>query len=405
MALFNYASKEITLKVVYYGPGLSGKTTNLQYLHPILDKEGKSKLISLATESDRTLFFDFMPITLGKIKDFCIRFQLYTVPGQVRYNATRKLVLKGADAVVFVADSQKDMREQNIESLLDMRENLTSNNIDPDDIPVVLQYNKRDLNNIFSIEELNRDLNTKDYSYVSASAIDGTGVEETFQLITKELMKDISKKHRISIAPMEEETAPSEAVLQAPVEVPITEELPEEVETLEEEQIIELREQALEIKEPTPQINEKVISDIRELLISETTEVMAPEIKEEIAPRLKEEIPEIEQEILRASIPEEAVVSGYPELEGLKEGFFDLQTTVSSIKDAIERLSKDAQDSRAELSLKSFSRLSSLVENSFLELSREIKELKAKQTELSNAIKEIHASILGAKVKKKWGIF
>lgn len=372
MALFNYASKEITLKVVYYGPGLSGKTTNLRYLHPILDKEGRSKLISLATESDRTLFFDFMPITLGKIKDFSIRFQLYTVPGQVRYNATRKLVLKGADAVIFVADSQKDMREQNIESFLNMRENLTSNNIDPDDIPVVLQYNKRDLSNIFSIEELNKDLNTKDYPSVSASAIDGTGVEETFQLITKVLLRDISRKHTISIAPLEEEeeTATAEAVIKTPEEAApevSMEEVIEEVETKEEEeQIIEMREQALEIKE---------------------------------------ELPEIEQEILRASIPEEAVVSGYPELEKLQAGLSDLTDVVNSMKDVIERLSKNAQDGRAELNLKSFSRLSLSVENAFSELSKELKEMKAKQTEISNAIKEINVFISKTKVKKKWGIF
>ena len=157
MALFNYASKEITIKIVYYGPGLSGKTTNLQYLHSIFDPSKRGKLISLATEADRTLFFDFLPVEIGKISDFSIRFQLYTVPGQVRYNATRKLVLKGADAVVFVADSQYEMREQNLESIGNMRENLIANNVNPDDIPIILQFNKRDLSNIASVDELNRD--------------------------------------------------------------------------------------------------------------------------------------------------------------------------------------------------------------------------------------------------------
>jgi signal recognition particle receptor subunit beta len=151
MALFNYASKEITIKIVYYGPGLSGKTTNLQYLHSILDPKTKGKLLSLATEADRTLFFDFLPVELGKIRDFSIRFQLYTVPGQVRYDATRKLVLRGADAIVFVVDSQREMREQNIESLNNMHENLIANNINPDDIPLILQYNKRDLSNVLSM--------------------------------------------------------------------------------------------------------------------------------------------------------------------------------------------------------------------------------------------------------------
>jgi signal recognition particle receptor subunit beta len=215
MALFNYASKEITLKIVYYGPGLSGKTTNLQFLHSTMDPDRKGKLLSLATEADRTLFFDFMPVTLGKIKDFNVRFQLYTVPGQIRYNATRKLVLKGADAVVFVADSQHDMREQNIESLLNMRENLSANNIDPDDIPVVLQYNKWDLKNIMSAEELDRDLNEDgQHQRLVAVATNGTGVEDTFEAVTGLMLKHISRKHNVDIQP----AAPGEAAEAGPQE-------------------------------------------------------------------------------------------------------------------------------------------------------------------------------------------
>jgi mutual gliding-motility protein MglA len=205
MALFNYASKEITIKIVYYGPGLSGKTTNLQYLHSIFDPSKRGKLISLATEADRTLFFDFLPVEIGKISDFSIRFQLYTVPGQVRYNATRKLVLKGADAVVFVADSQYEMREQNLESMRNMRENLIANNINPDDIPIILQFNKRDLSNIASVEELNRDLNEqRRYELKEAVAVNGTGVEETFHRITDLVMKGIAEKYKITIQPSEE---------------------------------------------------------------------------------------------------------------------------------------------------------------------------------------------------------
>jgi len=174
MALFNYSTKEIVIKIVYYGPGLSGKTTNLQYLHSMLNPQTRGKLLSLSTEADRTLFFDFLPVDLGKLNDFSIRFQLYTVPGQVRYNATRKLVLRGADAVVFVADSQREMREQNIESLKNMRENLLSNNIKPEEIPVIFQYNKRDLPNILSVDELNKDLNDdRRYEFVESVAIDG----------------------------------------------------------------------------------------------------------------------------------------------------------------------------------------------------------------------------------------
>lgn len=201
MALFNYATKEITLKIVYYGPGLSGKTTNLQHLHSALDPSKTGKLLSLATETDRTLFFDFLPVELGKIKDFSVRFQLYTVPGQVKYNATRKVVLKGADAVVFVADSQREMRESNIESFQNMKENLLANNINPDEISIVLQYNKRDLNNIMTIEELNKDLNNGKYVYLEGEAINGKGVQETFQTATRLLIKDIARKHRLEIQP------------------------------------------------------------------------------------------------------------------------------------------------------------------------------------------------------------
>ncbi|HET6515533.1 MAG TPA: GTPase domain-containing protein [Thermodesulfovibrionales bacterium] len=205
MAFFNYVTKEITLKVVYYGPGLSGKTTNLQHLYSVLDPASRGKFISLATEADRTLFFDFLPVDLGKIREFTLRFQLYTVPGQIRYNATRKLVLKGADAIIFVADSQREMREQNLESLENMKENLVANNIDPDSIPMVIQYNKRDLPNVLPLEELERDLNKRHFEFTEAEAVKGKGVMETFRVITKTLVKDIARKHKVDIAPAKDE--------------------------------------------------------------------------------------------------------------------------------------------------------------------------------------------------------
>jgi signal recognition particle receptor subunit beta len=212
MALFNYTTKEITIKVVYYGPGLGGKTTNLQYLHFVLNPNKKSKLVIFPTETDRTLFFDLLPVDLGKIRDFSIRFQLYTVPGQVRYNATRRLVLKGVDAIVFVADSQREMREQNIESFKNMRVNLLAHNIDPDKLPVLFQYNKRDLTNILSIDELNKDLNESGkYEYVEAIATDGIGVEESFRNITKFIIDEIERRQKIKLSAPEEEIKPAEA--------------------------------------------------------------------------------------------------------------------------------------------------------------------------------------------------
>lgn len=206
MAFFNYANKEITLKVVYYGPALSGKTTSLQYLHSVLDPSSSGKLISLSTEADRTLFFDFLPVDMGKIKDFSLRFQVFTVPGQIRYNSTRKLVLKGADAIVFVADSQKIMKDQNIESFANMRENLHVNNIDPDGIPIVLQYNKRDLSDILPIEELENDLNKNRCQYAETMAVNGYGVKEMFDLIKDILLNDIAQKYKVDIASRKKDT-------------------------------------------------------------------------------------------------------------------------------------------------------------------------------------------------------
>lgn len=215
MVLFNYATKEITLKVVYYGPGLCGKTTNLQNIHQKLNPQTRGKLISLATETDRTLFFDFLPMELGMIRGFRVRFQLYTVPGQVYYNATRKLVLKGADGVIFVADSQKEMMERNVESFQNLKENLRINSLDPDTIPLVVQYNKRDLDNLSSLEELEARLNTRRVPFFEAVATTGRGVIETFKETARIMIKELGKKHQFG-APSAPAGAPS-AVAQAPV--------------------------------------------------------------------------------------------------------------------------------------------------------------------------------------------
>ncbi|OGW59964.1 MAG: hypothetical protein A2V83_07595 [Nitrospirae bacterium RBG_16_64_22] len=214
MVLFNYATKEITLKVVYYGPGLCGKTTNLQNIHQKLNPQTRGKLISLATETDRTLFFDFLPMELGMIRGFRVRFQLYTVPGQVYYNATRKLVLKGADGVIFVADSQKEMMERNVESFQNLKENLRINSLDPDTISLVLQYNKRDLDNLSSIEEMEARLNDRRVPFFEAVATTGRGVIETFKEIARIMIKELGKKHQFG-GPAASAAGPG-AVVQAP---------------------------------------------------------------------------------------------------------------------------------------------------------------------------------------------
>jgi signal recognition particle receptor subunit beta len=195
MVLFNYSTKELTAKVVYYGPGLCGKTTNLQWVHEKLPIKNKGKMLSLATETDRTLFFDFLPIEIGTIRGMKTRIQLYTVPGQVFYNATRRMVLKGADAVCFVCDSQEAMLDANLESYENMRQNLEANEIEPDEIPVVLQYNKRDLPNALPIEILNERMNPHNYPFYEAIAVKGIGVEDTLKAVTKLVFKALSVRY------------------------------------------------------------------------------------------------------------------------------------------------------------------------------------------------------------------
>ena len=195
MVLFNYSTKELTAKVVYYGAGLCGKTTNLQWIHEQLPIKNKGKMLSLATEADRTLFFDFLPIELGTIRGMKTRVQLYTVPGQVFYNATRRMVLKGADCVVFVADSQDAMIEANSDAMKNLRENLIANELDPDNIPLVIQYNKRDLPNAAPLADLNKVLNTRGVPFVEASAKSGKGVEETLKVATQLVFKVLAGKY------------------------------------------------------------------------------------------------------------------------------------------------------------------------------------------------------------------
>lgn len=197
MAFVNYNNKEITVKIVYYGPALSGKTTCLKYIYSCPEFGNKGKLITLDTDGDRTLFFDFLPLEIGKLGDYSIKIQLYTVPGQVSYDTTRKLVLQGADGIVFVADSQVVIREQNIQSFNNMKKNLELNKILPQDIPVILQYNKRDLKEILPIDELNKDLNPDNKSFFPTVATSGENILEGLHAIMK--MVIISLKNKLSV--------------------------------------------------------------------------------------------------------------------------------------------------------------------------------------------------------------
>jgi mutual gliding-motility protein MglA len=194
MSFINFMQREINCKLVYYGPGLCGKTTNLQYIYERTNPDAKGKMISLATETERTLFFDFLPLSLGEIRGLKTRFHLYTVPGQVFYDASRKLILKGVDGVVFVADSQSERADANIESLDNLRANLAEHGYNLDTIPYVIQYNKRDLPNVLSMEELRAQLNPTNAPEFEACARSGKGVFETLKALAKLVLADLKKQ-------------------------------------------------------------------------------------------------------------------------------------------------------------------------------------------------------------------
>jgi small GTP-binding protein len=193
MSFINYSSREINCKIVYYGPGLCGKTTNLQYIYDKTNPTAKGKLISLATETDRTLFFDFLPLELGTVRGFKTRFHLYTVPGQVFYDASRKLILKGVDGVIFVADSQVERMDANLESVDNLHINLKAQGYDLMTIPYVLQLNKRDLPNVAPVDEMKRLLAKKNEPIFEAVAAKGPGVFETLKGVAKLVLADLTK--------------------------------------------------------------------------------------------------------------------------------------------------------------------------------------------------------------------
>ncbi len=290
MVLFNYATRELTAKVVYYGPGLCGKTTNLEFIHKNLPEKTRGKMLSLATQTDRTLFFDFLPIDLGSIKGMKTRVQLYTVPGQVFYDATRKLVLKGADGIVFVVDSQKEMLNSNLESWQNLKQNLAENNLDINTIPVIIQYNKRDLPNVLPVKQLNAKINDVKAESYEAVAISGKGVQETLKGIAKLVLVNLAQRflgdERAFQEKQEGEGAP--AALSEVAPKPGKSEPVVEAEHMEEEVIQELPHPDMESEEDasmtlepigetvgeSPTIDE--LEDVEELSLSELSESMPP---------------------------------------------------------------------------------------------------------------------------------
>ncbi len=194
MTFINYASREINCKIVYYGPGLGGKTTNLNYIYQKIHPANKGRMVSLSTDTERTLFFDFLPLELGLINGFKIRFHLYTVPGQIYYDASRKLILKGVDGIVFVADSQQERFDANVESLSNLQAHLHEHGYEFSNIPYVLQFNKRDLPNAIPVDELKRELWKKDEPVFEAIASQGRGVFDSLKEVTRQLLNELKKR-------------------------------------------------------------------------------------------------------------------------------------------------------------------------------------------------------------------
>jgi len=230
VVFFNYTTMQMTAKIVYYGPGLGGKTTNLQHIHHKTAPRSRGEMISLETETDRTLFFDLLPLDVGVVGSMKVRLQLYTVPGQVFYNATRKLVLKGVDGIVFVADSQLAMLDANVESLRNLQANLAELKLEPGQVPMVLQYNKRDLRNIHGVERLEATLNPAGLPFFEAAARHGIGVFETLKTISRLALASVKKKladdaawtSASGAAPAPAEAAPTallESASQGPIEI------------------------------------------------------------------------------------------------------------------------------------------------------------------------------------------
>jgi len=286
MAFVNYNNKEITAKIVYYGPALSGKTTCLRYIFNCDEVENKGKLITLDTDGDRTLFFDFLPMEIGKLGNYSIKIQLYTVPGQVAYDTTRKLVLQGADGVVFVADSQVIMREQNTESFTNLKKNLKLNNLQFDKIPLIFQFNKRDLKEILPVTALNKDLNPENKSFFPTVATTGENVLEGLRAITKQVILhlknqlSIFQKDKTVMFSREEITSSTPKSEEKKVTLKdLAEEMPEA--DTEKEEVFELSSPMVDAEDSLKPLDEEDIFNLDELqeVKSDKSEIDIPEIE------------------------------------------------------------------------------------------------------------------------------
>lgn len=330
MVFFNYSTMQMAAKIVYYGPGLCGKTTNLQVIYKKTSPKSRGEMVCLETETDRTLFFDLLPIDVGIIGGFKTRFQLYTVPGQVFYNSTRKLVLRGVDGIVFVADSQIPMEEVNLESLQNLKENLLEHNLDIETIPLVYQYNKRDLTNIMPVEKLNRLINPKGLPFYEASAVQGIGVFETLKGISKATLFSLRRKA------LGEEVVSKPPALKEPLQAP--ERRPSEDKTL----VGKVEAQATP-RAPTPPVK------VQEPAKAEARVIGPPQLKRAIA---EEKVEFAERTVQAATLSQERVemkkiavkstVDIGRQLDSLREQY--TQTKAADKSSAKSSIDKSLQD-------------------------------------------------------------
>ncbi|MBN2384789.1 hypothetical protein JXQ70_18080 [bacterium] len=398
MVLINFSAKELTGKIVYYGPGLCGKTTNLQYIYKNLAPRIKGHFISLATDEDRTLFFDFLPIDLGRVRGMRTRFMLYTVPGQVFYNETRKVVMRGADAIVFVADSQVDRADANIESFENMKENLVLNGINPDTIPLVFQYNKRDVKRIVPLEELNKQLNLRNVPYFGSIATQGHGVMETFTSIGKMLMVDLKKNYHLKTKlkqtdqdePEQKEQRP--AIKEKPVEKPE----------------IRVEEPVALTSTPAPQPHLQTQDELAELISPEDSPIVTEELSEalntEALPVAKEEVVLHSQKLSWFSIDgdtlkrEEGDSRSTP-LAGLKPKQKPSQHPVQSSEtkptsiDPIKTVQPPAGEPLPPIPVQHLQNQENSLKNEVDQLRQENLELKQNQAELVRLMTELKKEI------------
>lgn len=314
MAFFNYATMQMAAKIVYYGPGLCGKTTNLQYIYNKTSNSSRGEMVSLETETDRTLFFDLLPLEVGVIAGFKTRFQLYTVPGQVFYGETRKMVLKGVDGIVFVADSQQAAKEANIESFKDLINNLRGLELDIRTLPLVFQYNKRDLPNILPVDELQKMLNPFNYPYFEGIAVKGVGVFDTLKEISRLTLQALTDK---LLKPQEKATKAVEikaTVIQKKAE----EEMPKVEFATEKSQVSEevLAKTTPKVRTVTSSVTNisKELDSIRERLLGPLATPQKPKMKDLISPALEDlkkfsstPPPSKSQDVVTVAFPQDAL--------------------------------------------------------------------------------------------------